>query len=746
MKSFHRTSPKLGRLSHKRAAIGLASVLLIFLTATNLILNNYERRDQIRQFKEHTVFELEEAAAFMVEPLLKYEFSEIHQFIQRWPENHPDVISLDAITPSGNLLSNFSRQSSSPFRFTFVKEIDFAGRHLLTLSTVKDYSEIELAISRIRTRQIFASLLVVSSLGLMIWIVFRRLAIRPLEEEIAKRRLVEKELAETNSHLDQKVKDRTAELARTNEDLRDEIQERRLAENLLASEKERLSVTLRSIGDGVITTDINGLVVLMNKVAEKLTGWCQEDALGRPLSEVFRIISEKTREPAENPVEKVLETGQIIGLANHTALIARDGSERSIADSGAPVRDRNSTIIGVVLVFRDVTDQLRTEREWSKIRKLESVGVLAGGIAHDFNNYLTAILGNVSLALLDPNITSRTRNSLGDVRKASLRAKDLTQQILTFAKGGEPIKKTTSFAEIIKDSAGFVLSGNKVACQYRIAQDLWLVEVDEGQISQVVQNLVLNASQAMPEGGIITATCENVLSAEEPPLSSAQYAKYVKLRIQDSGIGIPYDMIDKIFDPYFSTKQKGSGLGLAISHAIIAGHDGHVFVESNPGEGTTFTVYLPASDKAAASPPQCGAYRQRPTYKARIMIMDDEKMIRNMAREMLRELGHEAVLARDGQEAVHLYGKAFGTEKSLDLVIMDLTIAGGMGGKEAVQRVLAIDPGAKVIASSGYSTDPILASYKDFGFCNAISKPYEIEELSKTIEKVLKPLAAKSGP
>ena len=271
--------------------------------------------------------------------------------------------------------------------------------------------------------------------------------------------------------------------------------------SILAAEKEKLSVTLRSIGDGVITTDTEGRVILINKAAEGLTGWMQEEAAGRDIGEVFPLINEKTRDKCENPVEKVLRTGKVVGLANHTALIARDGTERIIADSGAPIRDRESRVIGVVLVFRDITEKQKMEEELLKAAKLESLGILAGGIAHDFNNILTAILGNISLSKMLVNPEDKLHHRLSMAEKASLQAKDLVQQLLTFSKGGIPIRKSASVADIIRDSTGFILSGSNVKCVFHFPDDLWPVEVDAGQISQVINNLVLNAVHAMPEGG-----------------------------------------------------------------------------------------------------------------------------------------------------------------------------------------------------------------------------------------------------
>ncbi len=514
-----------------------------------------------------------------------------------------------------------------------------------------------------------------------------------------------------------------------------DITERKKSERTIAEERERLAVTLRSIGDGVITTDTTGIVTMLNPVAENLTGWQHEDAVGKPIAEVFHITNEKTGEICENPVSKVMATGQIVGLANHTALIARNGTKKSIADSGAPIRDWTSNIIGVVLVFRDVTEKQRLEQEALKVRKLESVGVLAGGIAHDFNNILAAILGNINLALdyTDPN--ESTYSLLSEAEKASLRAKDLTQQLLTFSKGGEPVIKTTSIIDIITDSSSFVLRGSNVRCDTIFAPDLWPVDIDPGQISQVIQNIIINAAHAMPQGGVIDIHCEN-LSPRRDNRIPLVGDRYIVVTIKDQGIGIPEKIIDRIFDPYFSTKQTGNGLGLAICHSIISRHGGHIMVESEPGQGTTFTIHLAASNKTLSA-----SFNQEITPakqgQGKIMIMDDDEMVRNMAQAMLGRLGYEVELASDGKEAIRIYTKNLAVGTQANLIIMDLTIPGGIGGKNAVQEILRLHPEAKVIVSSGYSNDHIMANFKDYGFCAAIVKPYQLQELASTVRQFM---------
>jgi PAS domain S-box-containing protein len=513
-----------------------------------------------------------------------------------------------------------------------------------------------------------------------------------------------------------------------------DITQRKVAVDALATEKERLAVTLRSIGDGVITTDTDGNIVLINSIAEEMTGWSQEEAVGKPFAEVFNIVNEKSRLACENPITKVLRSGTIVGLANHTVLISRFGKERIIADSGAPIRDQESRIVGAVLVFRDITDKLKMEEELLKARKLESIGVLAGGIAHDFNNLLTAILGNISLAKILTAKEDRIHQKLAEAEKASLRARDLTLQLLTFSSGGAPVKKSTSIAGIIRDSAAFTLSGSKVNCRFDIPEDLWPAEADEGQISQVINNLIINADQAMPGGGAITVACENIYLVNNELLPLAD-GRYVSIAISDQGTGIKEDDIPRIFDPYFTTKKSGKGLGLATVYSIVKNHDGHIIVDSATGAGTTFTIYLPAAETEAVA--SMDHESQASSVKGKILVMDDEENIRDVAGEILEFLGFEVEFARDGVEAIDHYKKA--REKGLPFiaVIMDLTIAGGMGGSEAIGILRELDENITAIASSGYSNDPIMADYERYGFSGVISKPYMVSDLRNILNEVL---------
>ncbi|MEQ8188939.1 MAG: PAS domain S-box protein [Candidatus Eremiobacterota bacterium] len=511
-----------------------------------------------------------------------------------------------------------------------------------------------------------------------------------------------------------------------------DITERKMVETSLSSEKERLSVTLQSIGDGVITTDIEGTIILINRVALELTGWKEEEAIGRSIREVFHVVNEKTGELCESPVEKVIRTSVIVNISGQARLISRNGAKRLISDSGSPVLDKDGNIIGVVLVFRDITEQRKLEEEILKASKIESLGTLAGGIAHDFNNILTAIMGNISLGKMYVEPDDELYEILSEAEKASLRAKNLTRQLLTFSKGGSPIKMSASISELVIDTTNFALSGSKVKPEFFISDDLWPVEIDTAQISQVINNLVINAKEAMVNGGKIEIKMENLEELSGLPLKDG---KYLKISIKDYGTGISKENIPRIFDPYFTTKPFGTGLGLASVFSIIKKHDGLITADSEYGKGTVFYIYLPALDVNTPAP----ARTQPKSFKedTRILVMDDEDIVLKTTGMILKRLGYKTDFAKDGAELIDIYKREKDKGKPFDLLIMDLTIPGGMGGKEAIEKLKKIDPEVKAIVSSGYSNDPIMADFKTYGFMGVVVKPYKISELSDILNKVL---------
>ena len=381
------------------------------------------------------------------------------------------------------------------------------------------------------------------------------------------------------------------------------------------------------------------------------------------------------------------------------------------------------------------------EEDYLKAKKLESIAALSGGIAHDYNNLLTAIIGNISLAqtYLDPHDKASTL--LGEAYAASMVAKDLTQKLITFSRGGAPIKKIASLHPLIHRATDFSLSGSNVKCEFQIPDNLWTVEVDENQIGQAIYNLVINAREAMPGGGALRVTAENV----DTPAKGLglENGRYVKISFKDRGEGISREILDRIFDPYFSTKEmgaeKGLGLGLSICHSIIQGHEGAVEVESQEGVGTTFRIYLPASEAEVPEAKAKKACINTPSVyaKGRILVMDDEKMIRDLAGELLARLGYEAGFASDGLEAIRLYKEARDTGNPFNAVVLDLTVRGGMGGKATIEKLLKIDPDVRGVVSSGYSDDPVMTDFGDYGFCGVVSKPYTLLELSETLNQVI---------
>ena len=516
----------------------------------------------------------------------------------------------------------------------------------------------------------------------------------------------------------------------------EEISERKKAEEELAAEKERLAVTLRSIGDGVITTDMEGRVVLLNQVAESQTGWSQEEAIGRSLQEVFCIVDEKTRDRCQTPVEKVLLSGKTEILAAPTVLINRDGRERIIADSGAPIRDRNGNMIGVVLVFREITDEQRLSEELLKYEKLKSLGVLAGGIAHDFNNILTGIMGNISLAKMFAQDPEKARKRLDEAEKASYLARELTQQLLTFSRGGAPVKTTASIAEYVQEAVNFALRGSKIKAEFFIPADIWPVDFDQGQFQQVIHNLVINTNQAMPEGGILQVGLQNKTMTAGEGISLPE-GSYVQIWFTDQGIGIPKGNLSKVFDPFFTTKPGASGLGLSTVYSIIKRHDGLITADSETGKGATFRLTLPASGKTPPVRNEASSSLFR--GQGRILVMDDEAIVREVLGEMLTRLGFEVQFAQDGAEAVKIYRVAKKIDQPFDLLIMDLTVAGGMGGLEALQQLLEFDPEVRAIASSGYSSDPVMSNFQAYGFKGVMAKPYTLEELSQALGSLPNP-------
>ena len=509
----------------------------------------------------------------------------------------------------------------------------------------------------------------------------------------------------------------------------------KMEKKVIKSEKW-LSTILKSIGDGVIVTDTEGIITFMNPVAETLTGWTQEEAAGNLLEEVFYLVDEGMQEQKTNLLEKIMRTNKTVNLESNTFLVARDGTRRPIADRGAPITDDNHTLLGSVFVFRDMTEERKMEENLRKleIEKMESLTILAGGIAHDFNNVLTAVLSNITLAKMSVSSVEELLKILAEMEKTLFKAKNLTHQLLTFSKDGVCVRKPASIKELLKDTTEFALRGSNVTCEYFMPADLQPAEIDAGQISQVINNLVINAEQAMPEGGVIRISAENVWVTQKDGLPLEE-GNYVLISVKDEGIGIRKEHLKRVFDPYFTTKQSGCGLGLATSYSIVKNHGGHIIVESEKGTGTAFHMWLPASEKEVAVQEEpAGLVRGN----GKILLMDDDESILESTLEVLKFLGYKTEFTKNGSEAITLYMEALEAGNPFDAVVMDLTIPGGWGARETIGELIRIDPYVKTIVSSGYSDHPIMVNYRKYGFRGAIAKPYSVEELSTILHGVLR--------
>lgn len=507
-----------------------------------------------------------------------------------------------------------------------------------------------------------------------------------------------------------------------------DITEWKIAEEQIRHAKEEWERTFHAIDDIVTIQDTQMRIIRANRAAERMMSPEQKELTGK---HCFDLLYGKNEPCHGCPAWQTLQ--------NHThnsAEIEFPHLNKIFLVSTSPIFDDNGKFIALVHTAKDITEKRKMEEELLKGQKLESIGILAGGIAHDFNNILTGILGNISLAKTYINHPDKILAKLQDAQKATLMAKDLTQQLLTFAKGGAPILQTESITDLIRESVNFAIRGSNLKCEFFLPDDLWTVEVDKGQMNQVINNLIINANQAMPEGGLIEVYGENVfLKAEE--IFPVQDGKYVKISIKDCGIGIKEEYLQKIFDPYFTTKSDGTGLGLATVYSIVKKHNGHITVESREGVGTTFHIYLPASEKKIS---KIQSVEEEFIYdggKGKILLMDDEEIVRQIGGEMLNHIGYEVEFARDGSEAIEAFEKARNLGDPFDVVIMDLTVPGGMGGEETVKKMLELDPRTKAVVSSGYSNDPVMSRFKEYGFKGVIAKPYKIRELSKILHNII---------
>ncbi|MBN1418770.1 MAG: PAS domain S-box protein [Planctomycetes bacterium] len=511
-----------------------------------------------------------------------------------------------------------------------------------------------------------------------------------------------------------------------------DITEVRRTEDALCRERDFSAAVLDTVGALVVVLDRNGAIVRFNRASEETMGYSEDEVRGRALWDF--ILTEEEIEPVKR-VFASLAAGRFPN-AHENDWIAKGGALRRIAWSNTALTGEGGEVEYVIGTGIDITERRRLEEELFKIRKLESLGVLAGGIAHDFNNQLAAIAGRVAVAKLSVRPDDEVAAHLDVAEQAIERAKALPRQLLTFAKGGAPVKRIVPIAPLVRDAAGFALTGVRSRCDIRLPDDLWPVEIDEGQIAQVIQNLLVNAEQAMPEGGTISISAANVAlpDASGFPLASG---RYVRVEVADEGVGIDPEDIPRVFDPFFTTKTEGSGLGLAIAYSVIRKHGGHIAVESAVGAGTKILFWLPVASRAQ-DPSGAGAGAASPDYaREAILLMDDDSNVREVSGKLIAHLGYTVELARDGAEAIEMYERARADGRAFAAVLLDLVIEGGMGGEETIRRILAIDPSARVIVTSGYSSDLILADHRAHGVCAVLEKPYRIEQLRDVLRRVI---------
>ena len=502
-----------------------------------------------------------------------------------------------------------------------------------------------------------------------------------------------------------------------------------IEENLL-KEKDFSNILIESLPGIFCLFDFNGKMLRWNKYGENVIGYTADEiSVSNPLD----FIVEQDRGLVNKTIKDTFDKGY---SSVESTLVTKRGEKIPFYFTGIRVMIDNVPCILSIAI--DISERKKIEYELEKLRRLESIGILASGVAHDFNNLLTGILGNISLVKQYLDSEDMIFKRLSTAEKSCFEAREITSRLITFSKGGEPVKKVTRVQQLLKEAHCPLIKDTNITFEYNLPDNLYPVEIDEGQIRNVIINILTNAAEAMPEGGKIDISATNLEITEKDNLPIKE-GSYVKVSIRDRGRGIQVEEISRIFDPYFSTKErgvkKGMGLGLTICHSIIRKHEGFITVESMPGAGTTFHLYLPASLKKKTETEVTG--EMETIRKKRILIMDDDEIVRDITGDMLMHCGYYIESSKDGNEAIALYIKAKERGEPFDAVILDLVVPNGMGGDIAIKRLHDIDHGVKGIALSGYSKDLIMTHYMDYGFTAALSKPYNIQLLNGTLERVL---------
>lgn len=523
-----------------------------------------------------------------------------------------------------------------------------------------------------------------------------------------------------------------------------DITERKAAEEKIQQSEQFIRSILDTVDEGFIVIDKDYRILTANKAYCSQVSLPSDQVIGRHCHGISHKSGRPCYETGEEcAVQKVFATGE-----PHTALHRHqdgDGHMLFVETKGFPIHDAAGNVVSVIETINNITEKHLLEEERLKTQKLESIGTLAGGIAHDFNNLLQGIFGYISMAKMTINEKEKSLAMLEQAEKALHQSVNLTTQLLTFSKGGKPVKKLVDLRPLIEGSAKFTLSGSRSDIRMNIPEDLWLVDADGGQLGQVIQNIVLNADQAVPVGGTVVVSAANIADADALLPPGLARGDYVVIMIRDTGVGIPEQYLSRIFDPYFTTKEKGSGLGLATSYSIIRNHGGMIDVTTKSGEGTAFAIYLPASVGKVRTETAARTKETTRSRAAKILVMDDEELIRNLSGVLLRELGHDVEVAPHGQETLEKYQAALAAGQPFDLVILDLTIRGGMGGAETLRKLLEIDTGVKAIVSSGYSDDAIIAEYLSNGFKGYLKKPYNVDELRDALSILMARPAPEPG-